>query len=158
MSRRFFKHGELPLVLLSLVAARPRHGYEIMSELNRLFGPRYKASPGSIYPAVEALEQEDLIMGTASEGRTVYSITAEGERALADRAELLAALEYRLDVSLSQDDSLDVLLTQFKARLSPLSGRVDVEETAEILEIAATAVELLDPEMQTRSKQRRKHA
>lgn len=158
MSRRFFKHGELPLVLLSLVAARPRHGYEIMSELNRLFGPRYKASPGSIYPAIEALEHEELIVGTASEGRTVYAITAAGQRALTDRAELLAALEYRLDVSLSQDDSLDVLLTQFKARLTPLSGRVDTEETAEILEIAATAIELLDPEMQTRSKQRRKHA
>jgi DNA-binding PadR family transcriptional regulator len=158
MSRRFFRHGELPLVLLSLVQSTPRHGYEIMSELNRLFAPRYKASPGSIYPAIEALQAEGLIDGMPSEGRTVYSITQDGERALTDRAELLAALEYRLDVTLSQDDSLDVILTHFKARLSPLSGRVDAEEAAEILEMAASAIELLDPEMQSRAKQRRKHA
>ncbi|EUA73856.1 hypothetical protein I540_0264 [Mycobacteroides abscessus subsp. bolletii 1513] len=36
---RFFRHGELPLVLLALLAQRPMHGYELMSELSRLFGP-----------------------------------------------------------------------------------------------------------------------
>ena len=37
MSRRFFRHGELPLVLLALLAERPKHGYEIMADLTRLF-------------------------------------------------------------------------------------------------------------------------
>lgn len=158
MSRRFFRHGELPLVLLSLVANEPRHGYEIMSELTRLFGPRYKASPGSIYPAIEALEVEGLIAGSEESGRIVYSITTEGLRALDDRAELLAALEYRLDVNLNESESLDVLLTRFKARLAPLSGRVDSSEAAQILDAAATEIELLNIDSSPKSNKRRSHA
>lgn len=157
MSRRFFRHGELPLVLLSLVATHPRHGYEIMSELTRLFAPRYKASPGSVYPAIEALQTEQLISGKEEAGRTVYSITPAGMQALEDRAELLASLEHRLDVSLSPDESLDSLLTRFKARLAPLSGRVDAAAAEEILEAAALDIELLTANRSTRNK-RRSHA
>lgn len=158
MSRRFFRHGELPLVLLSLVASEPRHGYEIMSELTRLFGPRYKASPGSVYPAIEALQVEGLIAGSEESGRIVYSITPDGLRALDDRAELLAALEYRLDVTLNESESLDVLLTRFKARLAPLSGRVDASEAAQILETAATEIELLNIDTSPKTNKRRSHA
>lgn len=157
MSRRFFRHGELPLVLLSLVASHPRHGYEIMSELTRLFAPRYKASPGSVYPAIEALQAENLISGKEEAGRTVYSITTAGGQALDDRAELLAALENRLDISLSSDESLDSLLARFKARLAPLSGRVDAAAAEEILEAAALDIELLTANRSTRNK-RRSHA
>ena len=102
VSRRFFKHGELPLVLLALVAENPRHGYEIMHELTRLFGPRYRASPGSVYPAIEALQTEGLIEGRASGDRTVYRITKPGRRALEDRADSLAVLELRVGVRLGE--------------------------------------------------------
>lgn len=157
MSRRFFRHGELPLVLLSLVATQPRHGYEIMSELTRLFAPRYKASPGSVYPAIEALQAEDLISGREEAGRTVYSITAAGSQALEDRAELLASVENRLGISLSSDESLDSLLTRFKARLAPLNGRVNAADAEEILDAAALDIELLTANRSTRTK-RRSHA
>lgn len=158
MSRRFFRHGELPLVLLSLVDSAPRHGYEIMSELTRLFGPRYKASPGSVYPAIEALHAEGLITGEVEEGRTVYSITSAGRRALEDRAELLAALELRLEVTLSDADSLDALLTQFKAKIAPLAGRVDVDAASEILDSAAEEIALLANPKPSKSTKRRSHA
>lgn len=151
MSRRFFKHGELPLVLLALVAEHPRHGYEIMSELTRLFGPRYRASPGSVYPAIEALQTEGLIAGEAVDGRTVYRITKSGEQALDDRAEMLALVELRLNVRLADGESLESALTSFKARLAPLNGRVDPTAAAEILDRAADEIEQLNP-----SKHRKK--
>lgn len=156
MSRRFFRHGELPLVLLALVAESPRHGYEIMSELTRLFGPRYRASPGSVYPAIEALQTEGLIEGRAEDGRTVYRITSQGERAIDDRAELLAALELRVGVRLAESDSLETLLTRFKARLAPLTGRLDPNAAAVILEQAASDIELLSPI--SKRNQGRQHA
>lgn len=158
MSRRFFKHGELPLVLLALVAEHPRHGYEIMSELTRLFGPRYRASPGSIYPAIEALQTEGLIAGEVVGDKTVYRIMPTGEKALDDRSEQLAAIELRLEVRLSQGDSLDALLTSFKARLSPLSGRVDPAGAEEILEQAASEIELLAPSKSRKKNKRSTHA
>jgi DNA-binding PadR family transcriptional regulator len=91
MSRRFFRHGELPLVLLALVAEQPRHGYQIMGELDRLFGPDYRPSPGSVYPAVDALQAEGLIAGEVGHGKTTYHITAAGEEALATRSDGLLA-------------------------------------------------------------------
>lgn len=126
-----------------------------MSELSRLFGPRYRASPGSVYPAIEALQLEGLIEGQAIEGRTVYTMTSPGRQALQDRAELLAALELRVDVRLDSHDSLDSALTRFKARLAPLNGRVDPQDAEPILERAALEVEQLQ-ESRNR-KQRRQH-
>ena len=145
MSRRFFKHGELPLVLLALMGQNPRHGYEIMAELTRLFGPRYRASPGSVYPAIEALQVEGLIAGRTEGDRTVYGITPAGEQALTDRSEMLAAIELRLDVRLGGEESLDALLNRFKARLSPLNGRIDPAAAAALLDQAASDIEQLKP-------------
>jgi DNA-binding PadR family transcriptional regulator len=144
MSRRFFRHGELPLVLLALLADRPRHGYEVMSELARLFGPHYRPSPGSVYPAMEALEAEGLVEGDAREGRTTYRTTTAGADALAERADDLAALEVRTGTRVRSSDSLEPTLARFKARLTPLSGHVDAEAVAAILDRAAAEIESLD--------------
>lgn len=152
MSRRFFRHGELPLVLLALVDEQPRNGYEIMAELTHLFGPRYRASPGSIYPAVEALAVEGLIEGSERGGRTIFQITESGRQALSERGELLAALELRVGVDVGRGGSLETMLARFKARLSPLTGRIDADAAAEILDRAADEIEQLKP---TRSNRKR---
>ncbi|MBJ7331115.1 MAG: PadR family transcriptional regulator [Solirubrobacteraceae bacterium] len=155
MPPRFFRHGELPLVLLALLSDSPRHGYEVMAELNRLFGPRYRASPGSIYPAIEALQAEGLIVGQPSGDKVVYETTPEGDQALKARADMLAALEVRVGVRLG-DESLETLLTHFKARLSPLSGHIDPSAAALVLDHAASAIEQLT--VAPTSKRRRHHA
>lgn len=141
MSRRFFHHGELPLVVLALIAERPRHGYEVMAEMTRLFRPRYRASPGSVYPAIDALELEGLIAGQPLSGRTVYRCTPAGEEALRMRAEMLADLALRTGVHLGAGEPLEDLLTRFKARLMPLAGRVDTAAAEEVLDRAAAEIE-----------------
>jgi DNA-binding PadR family transcriptional regulator len=155
MPPRFFRHGELPLVLLAIVDETPRHGYDIMAELSRLFGPRYRPSPGSIYPAIEALQTERLIEGEPVGDKIVYRVTPQGEEALFARREMLAALEVRVGVRLgAEGDTLDAQLTRFKARLSPLSGHVDPSAAAAVLERAAHDIEHLTP---TRAHKQRKH-
>jgi DNA-binding PadR family transcriptional regulator len=144
VSPRFFRHGELPLVLLALLDDRPMHGYEVMSELARLFGPEYRPSPGSVYPAVEALEAEGLIDGEHHDGRTIYRTTGAGAEALAERAEALAALEVRTGARVRRAESLEPALARLSARLAPLSGRVDSDAAAAILERAAAEIESLD--------------
>ena len=141
MPRRFFRHGELPLVVLALLAERPMHGYELMSELSRLFGPRYRPSPGSVYPALEALEAEGLLSGEARSGRTTYRATSAGVEAVEERRDDLAALELRTGVHIQPDESLDAALTRFKARLAPLSGRIDPAGVTAVLERAASEIE-----------------
>ena len=71
---------------------------------------------------------------------------------------MLAGLEFRLDVSLSESESLEIMLTRFKARLAPLSGRIDVEAASEILEAAAEDIELLASHKSAKTSKRRSHA
>jgi DNA-binding PadR family transcriptional regulator len=141
MSKRFFKHGELPLVLLALLADRPMHGYELLSALRRLFGPRYRPSPGSVYPALEALEVEGLLEGEAGGGRTVFRATPAGTDALAERTDRLAEVELRTGIHLRGSESIDAVLARFKTRLAPLAGRLDPEAVAAALDRAAAEIE-----------------
>jgi DNA-binding PadR family transcriptional regulator len=149
---RFFKHGELPLVVLALLVDRPMHGYELMSELSRLFGPRYRPSPGSVYPALDALEAEGLVEGVSDAGRTTFQTTEAGTEALSARADDLAALELRTGARVRPEDSLEGVLSRFKARLAPLSGRIDVVAVAPILERAAEEIENQHQHLQEASR------
>lgn len=132
-------------MLLALLDQTPRYGYEIMAELTRLFGPRYKASPGSVYPAIEALHNEGLLERRTSGDKVIYATTDAGAAALEDRAGMLAALEQRVGVRLSDQATLDDLILHFQARLAPLAGRVDPEEAALVLARAAAEIEALSP-------------
>lgn len=140
MGIRFFRHGELPLVLLALLDERPMHGYELMGELARIF-PLYRPSPGSVYPAIDALEAEGLVDGEDQGGRTVYRNTRVGRRALEDRRDMLARLEVRTGTRIGQRDPLDSTLDRFSSRVRALSGRLDMARLEELLEQTAAEIE-----------------
>jgi DNA-binding PadR family transcriptional regulator len=88
-----FSHGSLRLYLLSLLAERPRHGYELIQALSERFGGTYSPSAGTIYPRLAKLEEEGLVTKTAGERKTVYEITDAGRAELADRADDLRDIE-----------------------------------------------------------------
>ena len=135
MTRRF-GHGELHLALLALLSERPMHGYDLMGELARRMGGRYRPSPGSIYPAVSALQAEGLIAGREEDDRRVYRITAMGSKALAGRADRLARMEAQLGVRFGED-SVDVALARFTQRVRTLAGKLDARSVSEVLERTA---------------------
>jgi len=81
--RRFFESGEVRLALLSLLAERPMHGYELMKELEARSGGMYRASAGTVYPNLQQLEDEGLVRAVAGDdGKRVYTITEDGKKAL----------------------------------------------------------------------------
>jgi DNA-binding PadR family transcriptional regulator len=55
--RRFFAHGDLRLVILRLIAEKPRHGYEIIKAIEERVAGAYSPSPGVIYPTLTLLEE-----------------------------------------------------------------------------------------------------
>jgi DNA-binding PadR family transcriptional regulator len=77
---RMFGHGDLKFVVLSLLAEKPRHGYEIIRELEDRFGGAYSPSPGTVYPTLSLLEDLGYARAAPEEGssRKVYEITDEG--------------------------------------------------------------------------------
>ena len=80
MRGRFFGPGEVRLALLALLAERPKHGYELMKELEERSGGAYRASAGTVYPTLQQLEDEGLARSEPEDGRRVYRLSAEGER------------------------------------------------------------------------------
>src|SRR6201999_2104773 len=70
--------SELQLVLLSLLAERPSHGYELIKELAERSGGFYNPSPGMIYPALTYLEEIGYATVVAEGTKKRYEITAEG--------------------------------------------------------------------------------
>ncbi len=83
---RFFKPGELRLALLSLLADSPKHGYELMKQLEARSGGLYRASAGSVYPTLQQLEDEGLAHSEQKDGKRVYRLTPEGEQLAEDEA------------------------------------------------------------------------
>lgn len=136
-----FGHGELHLMLLALLSQRPMHGYELMAELEARLGPRYKASPGSIYPALQALEAEGLIAAKEDGERRVYELTGDGASAFVRRANRIASMEKRLGIKIA--GGLDLVLARFSKRIWSVADRVEEERIERVLESAATEIESL---------------
>lgn len=80
-----FGHGHLRLYLLSLLAERPMHGYELIQALSDRFGGTYIPSAGTIYPRLAKLDDEGLVTREADGRKSVYSITDAGRAELAAR-------------------------------------------------------------------------
>lgn len=134
-----FGHGELHLALLGLMSQRPMHGYELMAELSNRMGRKYRASPGSIYPAVQALEAEGLISGADEGDKRIYSLTDEGRVALENRAHRLAALEARLGVRFTR--GVDPDLARFAERIRTVAPRLPERVLSNAIDVAASEIE-----------------
>ena len=78
--RRMFDSGELRLVLLKLIADEPRHGYDLIRQIEELTGGAYAPSPGVIYPTLTLLGDMGQIEAQQSDGaKKLFAITAEGQ-------------------------------------------------------------------------------
>ena len=80
---RVFEQGDLKYVILRLLAEKPRHGYEIIKELEERFSGAYAPSPGTVYPTLTMLEDLGYARAMPEEGgRKIYEITDEGRKHL----------------------------------------------------------------------------
>jgi DNA-binding PadR family transcriptional regulator len=106
--RRMFEGGELRLVMLLMMEAEPRHGYDLIREIETRTGGAYAPSPGIVYPTLTLLEELGQVEARAAEGaKKLYAITLAGSEHLnAHRAEAEAALA-RLDALGRKDEALE---------------------------------------------------
>ncbi|MGH7122145.1 MAG: PadR family transcriptional regulator [Acetobacteraceae bacterium] len=100
---RMFGQGALRLVILSLIAEQPRHGYELIKEIEGRLGGAYSPSPGVIYPTLTLLEEQELIRlavggaeGAEEGGKKRYAITEGGRHFLADNEPDVRAIFARM--------------------------------------------------------------
>jgi DNA-binding PadR family transcriptional regulator len=70
--------GDVRAAILLLLAERPRHGYEIITELTDRSEGRWQPSPGSIYPMLKRLSRDGLVSAAPEDGKAVFSLTDAG--------------------------------------------------------------------------------
>ena len=95
---RMFDQGHLKFVILRLLDEKPRHGYEIIKEIEERFGGMYSPSPGTVYPTLTMLEDMGLIAESKSKDtKKVYEATAEGRAHLEENSAEVEDLIERLE-------------------------------------------------------------
>ncbi len=96
---RMFAQGDLRLLLLALIADKPSHGYDLIRTIEARFGGNYAPSPGTIYPTLTLLEEQELIAAQSEQGgKKSYAATAAGRQFLEENAAQVEALMGRVDV------------------------------------------------------------
>jgi DNA-binding PadR family transcriptional regulator len=93
---RMFDAGMLRYIVLNHIAARPRHGYDLIKLLQEQSGGMYTPSPGMIYPMLSLLEDVGHVSAVADGNKKQYAITAQGQAFLQQNQALVAAIEERI--------------------------------------------------------------
>lgn len=76
------RRGDVRLGVLRLLSERPMHGYQIISELGERSGGRWKPSAGSVYPTLQMLADEGLVLAEEDGGKRVFQLTEAGRAAV----------------------------------------------------------------------------
>src|SRR5216110_48789 len=87
--RQWFGAGDMKYVILKLLRDKPRHGYEVMKELEERLHGCYSPSPGTVYPTLQWLEDEGLVSAKEVDGKKVYEITDAGSRFLEEHRDVV---------------------------------------------------------------------
>lgn len=150
--RRLFDQSELQTLILSLITETPRHGYDLIKEMESISGGEYAPSPGVIYPALTFMEEQGVIAVTdAQASRKSYALTEEGRAQLAALGSDVDRLRKRLtDLAEARERidpapvrrALHSLRTAVFDRLSDKEAdRARILEIAEIIDEAARKIE-----------------
>jgi DNA-binding PadR family transcriptional regulator len=70
--------GDVRATILALLTEGPRTGYQIMSDIEERSRGAWRPSPGAVYPALQLLADEELIIGDEAGGRRTYRLTEAG--------------------------------------------------------------------------------
>ncbi|MEO3829008.1 PadR family transcriptional regulator [Actinomadura sp. B10D3] len=84
------RKGNVRAAILVLLAEEPRNGYQIIQEIHERSDGAWKPSPGAVYPALQQLADEGLIVGDESGGRRTFRLTDEGRAYAEENADRLA--------------------------------------------------------------------
>jgi DNA-binding PadR family transcriptional regulator len=83
-------------VILRMLKNKPMHGYEVMRALEEESGGWYKASPGSVYPTLQMLDDQGWVSVKEQDGKKVYSITEEGIKHLEENSDVVDEIADRV--------------------------------------------------------------
>lgn len=151
---RLFEQGDLKYVILRMLEEKPRHGYEIIKELESRFGGAYAPSPGTVYPTLTMLEDLGYARVVPEDGgKKIYEITDEGRKHLAEHSGTVNDIFDRISrfvEGFTDSAMMDVnhafrrlARTTYSTATAHLQDREKLSEIKAVLERAAAEIEAL---------------
>ena len=93
---RVFHKGDFKYLVLDLLKDKPRHGYEIIRDLEEKFHGFYSPSPGAVYPTLQWLEEMGYVSPAQQEGKKIYTITDAGKSYLDEKSKETDAMKRQM--------------------------------------------------------------
>ena len=154
-SRRWssFQKGDLKYIILDLLKDKPRHGYDIIRELEELSYGFYKPSPGVIYPTLQMLEEMGYASSTEQDGKKVYSITEEGLKFLENQSNIADGVRRQMKHkwSFKNIGRMITVMKEYHA-LEDLLGnsfrKLDADKAEQIRQILSQAYQAIESVLQ----------
>ena len=87
------RRGDIRAAVLRLLAEQPMHGYQIIQELSARSEGAWSPSAGSVYPTLQLLADEGLVIAEEAGGKKVFSLTDAGAAKVAETADQPAPWE-----------------------------------------------------------------
>ncbi|MFF5206935.1 PadR family transcriptional regulator [Streptosporangium sp. NPDC000396] len=81
------KRGDVRAAILTLLSEEPRNGYQIIQEIAQRSQGGWKPSPGAVYPALQQLTDEGLVLSEENDGRKSFRLTEAGQAYVAEHAD-----------------------------------------------------------------------
>jgi DNA-binding PadR family transcriptional regulator len=119
--------------VLALLTERPMHGYEMIQEIDSRTGGAWRPSPGSIYPTLQLLEDEGVVVATEDSGggRKRFNLTEQGRAEAAEAAQTPPWAEFAENTVNSWHDIRDAGAQAMNAlRQVMMTGTDDQRERA----------------------------
>jgi DNA-binding PadR family transcriptional regulator len=100
------RRGDVRIAILSLLSEQANNGYGLIKEITDRSGGTWYPSPGSIYPTLQQLVDEELIEPTGEGKRTDFQLTASGKEWVESHTAELAAVWQGADARIQADAGL----------------------------------------------------
>jgi DNA-binding PadR family transcriptional regulator len=145
----YFQKGDLKYIILDLIKDKPRHGYEVIRELEEQSHGLYKPSPGVVYPTLQMLEDMEYVSVAERDGKKIYTITEQGEQFLAEQKEQAEGVRKQMKSrwSFKKIGRMAMMMKEYHA-LEDLMGRglrsLDEDKTERIRQVLIQAAENIE--------------
>ncbi|MFJ6672395.1 PadR family transcriptional regulator [Actinosynnema sp. NPDC091369] len=130
------RRGNVRAAVITLLAERPMHGYEMIQEIGRRTDGLWRPSPGSVYPTLQLLADEGLVASTEEAGgKKLFTLTESGRE---EAAKLDGAPPWQ-----QVNDDLDAHAAKLRTAARHLGAAMQQMAHAGTREQQARAVEVL---------------
>jgi len=135
------RRGRVPELLLTALLDGPAHGYELMDRLEALSGGHWRPSPGSVYPLLQAFEDQGLVERQEAQGRRVFALTEAGREQARQRRGDVESAAFPVDPHHSRlRDEVEQLRAAAKQFASVATSEQEIEQAAAVVRTARQAL------------------